>query len=256
VTPDLGLVAISERDRVLLADRRGRVAWQFGHHPWGVGDSESGSCWVSPDGRHVWATTPTADGPDQWLVLDASSGRALGSSPLRCHAAGSHPLTHPGGHHVGLSVGEGQDGAEVYWGHWEDGRPVVERLDDRSRVLIDVSPSGGEYLTTPHSPDGSIAIHEFPSGRVVASLAESAVLDEDDYFDFTAGYITDEMILVASVERQQHLLLGGRTLAPIGVVAYPPGHPKGCITPSGRGTWMTSDYVSGRHDLWHLAEDD
>jgi hypothetical protein len=190
------------------------------------------------------------------VVLDASEGRVLGSSPLRCHAAGSHPIAHPDGRHVGLSVGEGQDGAEVYWGHWQDDRPVVVRLDDRSRVLIDVRPSGGEYLTTPHtSSEGSIAVHAFPSGRVVASLPASAVLEQDDWFDFTAGYVTDEMVLVASVERQEHFLLGA-TLAPLGVVGYPPGHPKECITPSGKGTWMTSDFLSGRHDLWRLSEDE
>jgi hypothetical protein len=257
VTPDLEFVAVSERERVLLADRHGRIVWQFAHHPWGGSDSESGSCWVSRNGKYVWATTPTTDGPDQWVVLDPSTGRALGASPLRCYAAGSHPVPHPDGQQVGLSVGEGQDGAEIYWGHWDDNRPIVERLDDRSRVLIDVRPSGGEYLTTPHSSaEGSIALHEFPSGRVLASLPASAVLEEDDFFDFTAGFITEEMLLVGSVEKQKHVLLGAGTLAPIGVVAYPPGHPKECITPSGRGTWMTNDYPSGRHDLWRLAEDE
>jgi hypothetical protein len=157
---------------------------------------------------------------------------------------------------VGLSVGEGQDGAELYWGHWNNERPVVGRLDDRSRVLIDVRPTGGEYLTTPHSgAEGSVAVHEFPNGRVFASLAASAVFEEDDYFDFTAGYVTDEMVLVGSVERQQHLLLASQTLALLGVVEYPASHPKECITPSGQGTWLTSDYASGRHFLWRLAED-
>jgi hypothetical protein len=190
------------------------------------------------------------------MVIDAAGGRVLGSSPLRCRAAGSHPVPHPDGRHVGLSVGEGQDGAEIYWGHWEDDRPVVERLDDRSRVLMDVRPSGTGYLTTPHPSGESIALHEFPSGRVFASLAESAVLEQDDYFDLPAGYVNDEMVLVASVVRQEHLLLGAQTLAPVGVVAYPPAHAKDCVTPSGRGTWMTSDYVSGNHHLWRLAEDE
>ena len=196
MTPDLEFVAISDRERVLLADRRGRTVWQFPHPAWGQGDSESGSCWVSPDGRHVWATTPAADGPDEWVVLDASSGRVLCVSPLQTMAAASTPIPHPDGQHVGLSVGEGQDGAEVYWGRWENGHEVVTRLDDRSRVLIDVRPSGGEFLTTPHSDsDGAIAIHEFPGGRVLARLSAADVLEEEDWFDFSAGYVSDDLIL-------------------------------------------------------------
>jgi hypothetical protein len=256
VAPDLHFAAVSERDRVLAIDRRGRVVWQYTHHPWGGGDSESGSCWVSADGSQVWATTPTASGPDQWLVFDASDGRILGASQLQCMAAGSHPVPHPDGRHVGLSVGEGQDGAELYWGHWQHGRPVVARLDDRSRVLIDVLPSGGQYLTTPHSDsDGTVAVHEFPGGRVLARISNSAVLREGDWFDYTAGYVTEHLIIVGSAEEQAHLLLAPDTLALIGRVEYPPGHTKECITPTGCGTWLTSDYVSGRHELWRLAED-
>lgn len=58
VTPDIQFAAISERDRVLMIDREGRVLWEASHHPWGNADSESGSCWVDPAGRRVWATVP------------------------------------------------------------------------------------------------------------------------------------------------------------------------------------------------------
>jgi hypothetical protein len=58
VSPDLAFVVVSERDRVMLSDRCGGIVWQSVHHPWGGGNSESGSCWVSADGRQVWARTP------------------------------------------------------------------------------------------------------------------------------------------------------------------------------------------------------
>jgi hypothetical protein len=171
-------------------------------------------------------------------------------------AAGSHPIPHPDGRHIGLSVGEGQDGAELYWGHWEGERLVVARLDDRGRVLVDVRPSGGQYLTTPHSDsDGSIAVHEFPTGRVLSRLASEGVLRDDDWFDYAAGYVTDDLILVGSAEEQVHLLLASDTFVPIVRLAYPPGHTRECIIPTGRGTWLTSDYVAGRHELWRLVED-
>jgi hypothetical protein len=256
VAPTLDLVAVSERERVLLIDARGRIVWAFSHHAWGVGGSESGCCWVSPDRNYVWATAPTEDGPDQWLVLDATHGGLVGASQLQCHAAGSHPVPHPDGSHVGLSVGEGQDGADVYWGCWEDGRPAVARLDDRGRVLIDVRPSGRQYLTTPHgSADDAVAVHEFPSGRVVARLTSERVLAEDDWFDFTAGYVSEDLVVVGSAQERGHFVLAADTLEPISRVDYPESHTKGCITPTGRGTWLTSDYPTGRHELWRLAED-
>jgi hypothetical protein len=256
VTPDLAAVAISERDSVLLADRDGRVVWHFEHHPWGGSDSESGCCWISADGRQVWATVPRDDGPDLWLVLDAADGRLLASNELQCWAAGSHPVPYPNGRDVGLSVGEGQDGAEVYWGRWDGSRFAVSRLDSRSRVLVDVRPSGEQYLTTPHSnADGFVAVHEFPSGRVLARLLAKDVLPEGDWFDYAAGYVRDETIIVGSAEQEIHLLLDAGTLAVLGQIQYPDGHVKGSPTASGRGTWLTSDYASGRHEWWRLAED-
>jgi hypothetical protein len=256
VTPDLAFLAVSDRAAVLLADDRGRVVWRTAHHPWGGGDSESGSCWVSPDGEHLWATTPTPTGADQWLVLDSSDGRILGSTQLQCYAAGSNPIPHPDRRHVGLSVGEGQDGSEVYWGRWDDGRPVVLRLDDRSRVLTDVRPSGGQYLTTPHSNlSGRIVVHAFPNGRVVGELSPEGLIAENDWFDFAAGYISEDLILVGSTEEQKHIVLSADSLAPIGTVEYPTGSAKEDITTTGMGAWLTSDYLSGRHELWRLGDD-
>jgi hypothetical protein len=257
VTPDLGFVAVSEREKVLLVDRRGRAVWHHDHIPWGSGSSESGSCWVSPDGAHVWATVPRDDEPDEWIVLDASNGQVLGAAPLECEAAGSDPIPHPDGRHIGLSVGEGQDGAEVYWGRWEGGRPVVARLKSRSRVLVDVRPSGAQYLTTPHSSsdDGSVQVHEFPSGRVPARLLPDVLRPEDDRFDYEAGYLTDDLVLVSTIANNADLLLTADKLEPIGRVEYPDGNAKDNVAPSGRGTWLTIDPVTGRHELWRLRED-
>lgn len=255
VSSDLRFAAISERDSVLLIERSGRIVWQVTHPPWGEGDSESGCCWISADGTQVWATTPTVDGPDQWMVLDASDGRILGVSQLECFAAGSHPVPHPDGDRVGLSVGDGQDGAEVYWGLWEAGRPVVARIDDRSRNLVDVRPSGGQYLTTPHSSsDGSVAVHGLPGGRVVARLQSSAVLQDGDSFDYGAGYLNERLIIAGTTEMQTHLLAAD-TLAPVGCVEYPGGLEKYGIVATGRGTWLTSDYPSGLHELWRLVDE-
>ena len=253
VTPDLGYAAVSERDRVLLIDATGRSVWEVKHHPWGDSDSECGSCWVSTDGNQVWATMPNADGPDEWRVIDVRSGRVLDRAALACHAAGSHPLGHPDGLHVGLSVGEGQDGCEVYWGRWNSGRLLVSRLDDRSRVLADVHPNGRSYFTTPH--DGTaVALHAFPGGGVLARQKAEGVLDVDDSYDFEGGYLTADLVIAGSVEKQSHWLFDSSTLRPIAELRYPRGAVKDCILPNGRGTWLTSDYLGGTHQVWRLGE--
>jgi hypothetical protein len=89
---------------------------------------------------------------------------------------------------------------------------------------------------------------------VLASLASDAVLAECDWFDYTAGYVSEGLILVGSVEEQVHLLLAADPLTLIDRVEYPRGHTRQCITPTGRGTWLTSDYLSGRHELLRLME--
>jgi len=206
------------------------------------------------DLRAIWATVPTADGPDEWRVLDVESGQLRGRAPLQCYAAGSHVVGHPDGRHVGLSVGEGQDGCELYWGCWDNGQIVVSRLDDRSRVLVDVHPGGDQYLTTPH--DGqTLAIHEFPSGIVVASRSAETVLPVEDWFDFQAGYINDRVIVAASVQNETHVLLAARTLEPIANVEYPERAAMQSLSPTGRETWLTGDYLEGLHQVWRLAED-
>jgi hypothetical protein len=247
-TPDLERAVLSERDRVVLIDRDGRTVWQVHHDPWGNSGSESGSCWVSPDGRVVWATVPSADGADEWWVLDAADGNILGVAALQCCAAGSEPIPHPKGKHIGLSVGEGQDGCEVYWGHW-DGRVHVSRLDARDRVLCAVRPDGTAYLATPHG-GGALTVHSFPTGDVRARLSDSDVFGDDDRFEFQAGYVTNDIVLVGSTEEERHLLLRADTLEVVAEIEYPEGATRGGISPTGSGAWLTCDYLSGRFQLW------
>lgn len=95
-----------------------------------------------------------------------------------------------------------------------------------------------------------LTIHAFPGDEVGACLDRADVLDEDDEFDFQAGYVTNDLVLVGSVQRERHLLLAADTLAVIDEVVYPENAVKGGISPTGRGTWLTSDYSTGRHQIW------
>lgn len=251
VTPSLEHAVFSERDRIVMADRGGRTVWEVTHHPWGNSDSESGSCWVGGDGQVVWATVPSVSGADEWWVLNAADGRVLGIAALQCFAAGSHPVPHPDGEHVGLSVGEGQDGSEVYWGRW-DGRAHVSRLDARDRVLCDIRPDGATYLATPHS-GGELTVHAFPTGEVCARRSAHDAFGEDDGFDLSAGYVTNDLVIVGSIEKERHMLLSAEDLEVVAELDYPEDAMRSCILPTGLGTWSTCDWLTGRFQLWRTS---
>jgi hypothetical protein len=257
VTPDLQLAAISQLDHVALIDADGREVWRRPHPAWGNSESESGSCWVNTDGARIWATVPPdADhNADEWWVLDAITGDVLGVAPLECRAAGSHHVPHPDGVHVGLSVGEGQDAVQVYWGRW-DGRPIVTRLDSHSRVLVDVRPDGSQYLAMPHGEDRTVTVHAFPSGAVQASIDEADLSedgDDADGFDFCGGYVTNELALISTLELRRHLVLAADTLAFVDEVDYEHDAVLDVLTPTGRGAWLTGDYTTGHYQIWRLG---
>ena len=251
VTPSLEHAIFSERDRIVMTDRGGRTVWEVAHHPWGNSDSERGSCWVIGDGQVVWATVPSARGADEWWVLNAADGRVLGIAALQCHAAGSTAFPHPDGKHVGLSVGEGQDGCEVYWGRW-DGRAHVSRLDARDRVLCGVRPDGSSYLATPHS-GGALTTHSFPAGDVCARRSEHDTFGDHDGFDLQAGYVTNDIVIVGSIEEERHVLLGAERLDIIAELDYPDDATRSCLAPTGLGTWLTCSWLTGHSQLWLMG---
>jgi hypothetical protein len=119
-------------------------------------------------------------------------------------------------------------------------------------VLADVRPDGRQYLATPHS-DGELTVHAFPTGTIDARQRGDAVFSENDYFDFQAGYLTNDLVLAGSVMKECHLLLSADTLERIAAVEYPGGAAKQSISATGRGTWLAADYLTGRHQLWRLV---
>lgn len=106
---------------------------------------------------------------------------------------------------------------------------------------------------TPH--DGTVlALHAFPGGSVLARQGAEGVLNVDDSYEFQGGYLTGDLVIAGSVEKQSHWLFDSSTLRPIAELRYPPNAVKGCILPSGRGTWLTSDYLGGTHQVWRMGE--
>jgi len=250
ISPDLGLAAISARSRVVAIDPKGREVWDVPHPAWGRGDSERGACWFSADGQAVWAHVPTTDGPDEWRLLDAKGG-SRGQVPLSCYSAGSNVIRHPDGNRVGLSVGEGQDGSETYFGHIEDGAPVVERLDDRSRVLVAFSPDGAYFLTTPHS-DGPIQLHRVSDGAVVASLEPESAFEDEDAFDLFGGFVSQDVVLLTAAESDDVLVAQGPTLENIESIPIP-DRGAGEFVAAVPGGLLASDWLSGQATVWRLS---
>ena len=248
---DLNVAAVSGRSRVVAIDRAGNEVWEVPHSVWGRGDSERGSCWFSADGVYVWAHVPTEDGPDEWLLIESGSGGVAGRVPLSCYSAGSGMIRHPDGNRLGLSVGEGQDGSETYFGRVERGLPVVERLDDRSRVVVAFSPDGDHFLSTPHS-SGPIQLHRVSDGGVVASLEPAEALDEDDEFDLFGGFASPDLVLFTTQESDS-VYAARVPHRDAGETVSGPGRSAGNPIVVIDGGFLVVDWLSGEASTWRLS---
>lgn len=240
VSPDLSFAVARSAEGVRAVGGR---AWFFPY-----ASETPGSLLVSADGRHVWAALPGVGGQDRWLVLDAGSGTVLAEAGLDTSQAGSSPAAHPDGRHVGLSIGEGQEGAVLVWGRFEDGRIHHWRAED-DLVLADIAPGGAVVLTIAHDQSEAVAL-AFPGGdRIWAAPGELIERephepDEDLFWDYYAGFVDDRRVLLSDVEydedeRAGHYLLDAATGEGLGEIEYPDevtGYPR----PLGDGTWLTA----------------
>ncbi|MFE2592743.1 hypothetical protein ACN6LC_001637 [Streptomyces violaceoruber] len=281
VSPDLSFAVFSGQRAICAVEPDGSVRWEYGHECWGnrehdhtiadhiCGGLESGSAWVSDDGTLVWGHVRGSE-YEEWLVLDAITGRVVGRTPLDSAAAGSVHIAHPDGKHVGLSIGLGQDGSMLYWARWEQGNLHSWHMNDDDRILVDVHPSGTKFLTSDHNC-GDLSVHAFPSGAAMATLDDSAVppLQPEDgnedyenedpaYWDYYCGHIDSTSVLASTTEADEehgegrHWLLDSATLEVVGQVGYP-GPIEGPARPLGDGTWLTHDEASGQLTRWAVS---
>jgi hypothetical protein len=260
VTDDYSLVALSMLDHALVVDGRGQEVARFPHSPWQTG--MSGCCVFSADPRYLWVTVPPrpekffATGDELWLI-DRRVMWVVDWRLLETAAAGCEPVHHPDAQTIGLSIGEGQDGAPIRWV-----RAHRDRIElrfgppDDDRVLAAIHPDGGEYLTTPHSEGADTLVrHRFADDQVIEELAAADVLGSDEGWDLHAGYLTDSLILASIFETDQdserHVLVQRAPMRLLGEVVYPGDEPPGWIAGPQQGTWLTvSDHGVHR---WILA---
>jgi hypothetical protein len=246
VTQDCSLVALSMPDHALVVDGGGQQVARFPHQPWQEG--ASGCCVFSPDPGYLWVTVPPrpealfATGDELWLI-DLRVMRVVDWRLLETVAAGCDPVPHPDGQTIGLSIGEGQDGSLLRWVRAGRDRIQLRFGPQQDRVLVAVHPGGGEYLTTPHSGDDPLVRHRFADDRPLEELSTADVLGTEEGWDWSAGYLTDALILASTFETDRdsgrHVLVQRAPMRLLGEVVYPGDEPPGWIVGPQQGTWLT-----------------
>lgn len=246
VAPDLTFVAASGPDRVSVLDMTGRQVWSHPHADWEF--EESGSCVVTTDARGVWAIVRT-EVADDCVLFNAADGKVLRTAPLPAPTVGSELLPHPDGIHVGIASGHGDDTYRIFLVASDGAGPADELPPGGSRVLIDIQPGSGLMLTTPYGA-GPLALLRSPDGGVVAARQPQPLFPEDDeLFDFYAGFLGPDRVIAAS-SAQRHVVFSVPDLRPIAEVEYPDDAERGWLVVRHDGTWITADPDSGLVRLW------
>jgi hypothetical protein len=298
VAPDASLAVFAGVHAVRAVEPSGATRWEVRHGCWygacremhtsydEYADRkdhrypEGGSAGFSADGKFVWAhvrgplTTGELDPKaiDEWLLLDAEDGRRLARADAGAAAAGSHHLPHPvDPTQMGLSIGEGQDGAPLRWGRW-DGRTMAVDHIAEDLALMSVSPSGERLMTVAHDQD-VLAVRD-SRGSVLDGLewdAETAVPrhpdaepDNDEAFpcwDWAGGFIDETTLICSTVEGDEewgegrHWVIdtsGARTPVEVSY-PLPVGTQAGIAL--GDGLWCTASESGDGLLVWALDRD-
>ncbi|MGW8763093.1 hypothetical protein ACWGN5_11410 [Streptomyces sp. NPDC055815] len=293
VSPDASLAVFAGVHAVRAVEPSGATRWEIRHGCWYGACREfhasydayadrrdhrypdGGSVGFSADGSLVWAHVrgplaegeSTPDAVDEWLVIDALDGRVLARADARAAAAGSDHVSHPADpRRMGLSIGEGQDGAPLRLGSW-DGEKLEVTYVEGDLCLLSVSPSGDRLMTVSHDQD-ELAVRD-ADGDVLDDLAwdaesvlpphPDAPADDPDeapvYWDWAGGFVTETTLLASTDESDdewghtRHWLLD--TTRPHGLhpVVYP-SPPSGQPTALGDGTWATRSESGDTLHVW------
>jgi hypothetical protein len=241
VTEDLSLAALSLQDEVLLLSGAGREVARFAHPAWGGPASQTGCCAFAPDKRYLWATVPTQDDGDALWLVDANQPSVLDRRLLDAAVAGYEPFYHPDGQTIGLSIGQGQDASLIRWARASRGRIELRFTRSIDRVLVDVHPSGREYLTIPsgNTRADDLVRHRFVDDAAIDGLSAWDTFPFGGEWDFVAGYLTDDLILAGVAPSQRHVLVQRAPLRLLGTMEYPGDDAPGGFVSSDAGTWLT-----------------
>ncbi|MFE7335068.1 MULTISPECIES: hypothetical protein [Streptomyces] len=255
VRHDLERVVYTTLNGVVCLTRAGDPVWASDFEPRSdVRHGHRPGCALSADGRTVWVYRPDAmagrAGEDQWVVHDADSGVVLARRELGTvgHGGGHH--VHPVDGSVYLDIGEGQDGVVVLRGTAEvvggDGTAAFTTYPWHDRCLIDLAPSGRQFMTVDHG-QADVSFHRHPDGEVLFTLpVESFGYDpEETFLEWSGGYLTEDTAVVTlggesedEEEWFRHHLVDVRTGTPGGAITVEATGPYEMV-PLGDGSWLT-----------------
>ncbi|MFE7068941.1 hypothetical protein ACFU96_02450 [Streptomyces sp. NPDC057620] len=292
VSPAGDLAVFAGPHALRVVDRAGNLRWEVRHRCWaGCAGHESfaeyadqrdhryvgsGSAGFSADGTLVWAhirgplALDRGRGADEWLIMAVQDGTVLARAATHTAAEGSDHVGHPDPGQMGLTIGEGQDGAPLRWGRWDGRTLAIDSFSDEDRVLLAVSPTGDRLLTVTHDQD-TLALHRVTDGTVEASLSaaelpphpappteQSETFEGDEtqaFFDYEGGFADEDTVIVGTVESDEefgtgrHWLIDATRMRLTDRLAYPfevPGSPRAL----GDGTWYTASATESALHLW------
>ncbi|MFI1048551.1 hypothetical protein ACH4U3_22580 [Streptomyces griseoruber] len=292
LSPDADVVVFAGTHALRAVDPGGATLWEIRHGCWGCPEShdafeeyatdgrhqypEGGSAGFSVDGSLLWAHIrgPLAGGGeldsqpvDEWLLLTPEDGRVLARVDAQAAAAGSDHVPHPDPRQMGLSVGEGQDGAPMRWGRWDGERLTVEYFDGLDLALLDVSPSGARLMTVSHDQD-KLALYDTATGAQVAEWdVEECVprhpnaTPEDDEvwpaWDWAGGFVDDATLVAGTVWQDEEWGEGRHWLVTRDASRPEPLVYPGPVTSSpaalGAGLWYTHSEDHRTLSVWTLG---
>jgi len=241
VTEDLSRVALSLPHEVLVLNGDGEEVCRLAHPGWDTFGGRSGCCAFAPDQPSLWATVPDVRGFDELWLVDVDQQVVVDRRPLDSTAVGCAPHYHPDGRTIGLEIGEGQDGSLIRWARAERGRILLRLVPSIDRILVDIHPSGVEYLSTPHDcfPGDELVRHRFVDDTPLEGLSAREVFPFGGWWAFDAGYLTDELIVAGMEPSERHVLVRRAPMGLLGTIEYPAGSTPGGLVAAGGGTWLT-----------------
>ena len=213
---------ISESEAVVLLDADGRPVWRHRHPAWKQGDFETGCAWFDDEGT-PFAVVPASDYSGCELVaLAPRDGSPITRASISTAPAGVDAIHQRAGW-VGLSVGEGQDGAYAWWARLHAGQLELLHGGWADEVLFDSDLAGTRILTTPHATGAdAIKVRSFPRLEVLREVEPPPGY----WWDFSACFIgtwivarahnpdDDDEVLVA-IDPDNRIFMLTRTEDPI-----------------------------------------
>lgn len=292
VSPNQDVAVFAGLHAVHLVQATGATRWKLHHNCWCAScsqshlsadeylhddshsHSESGSSAFSSDGSLVWAhilgplgsTSETDEGQELWIAADAKNGTITGRAETMTVASNSQHTSHPDPTQMGISIGEGEEGSPILWGQISDHSLTIRPIG-MERILLDISPTGQQLLTTPVG-QWSLAIHSTINSSISQNLDALGAVPHHPmnnrgkgrvYWDYEAAFIDENTIIAGTSESDapygepRHWMVETQELSVVDQITYPITV-SGPARSAGDGIWYTVSNDGEAVHLWRLSQ--